>query len=69
MRRSGYQKKLEKVCNAPSAKVAAAMACVGESRNLCDVLRFVDEADLKDVDLPRYRDMLLSFICGLLVRI
>ena len=49
VRRSGYQKKLETICNASSDKIAAAMACVGEHGTLRDVLRSVDcDADLKE---------------------
>ena len=48
VRRPGYQKKLETICNASSDKLAAAMECVGENATLRDVLRSADcDADLK----------------------
>ena len=49
VRRPGYQKKLETICNASSDKLAAAMECVGENATLRDVLRSADcDADLKE---------------------
>ena len=49
VQRSGYQKKLEIICNASSEKVEAAMCCVGENGTVRDVMRSADcDPELKE---------------------
>ena len=49
VQRSGYQKKLEIICNASAEKVEAAMCCVGENGSVRDVLRSTDcDPELKE---------------------
>ena len=49
VQRSGYQKKLEMICNASAEKVEAAMCCVGENGSVRDVLRSTDcDPELKE---------------------
>ena len=49
VQRSGYHQKLEKICNASSDQVEAAMSYVGERGTVRDVLRSADcDPDLKE---------------------
>ena len=65
VRRPGYQKKLETICNASSDKLAAAMECVGENAALRDVLRSADcDADLTET---MAKLILLIKICQILL--